>query len=153
MLAVDLDRQSADLAKQSGGNRRSSDERTASAVGLEGTPQDQRLPVVRLDPLLGQQCMDGMIGRQLDLGGDRGGVFAASHEPRVRARTERQPQCIEQDRLARAGLASEYAQSFVELELELLDEHDVADCELPQHGAPAGKCISSAERSAANAAK
>ena len=43
------------------------------------------------------------------------------------------PERIEQDRLARAGLAGEHAKAGLELELEPLDEHDIVDGELPQH--------------------
>ncbi len=64
-----------------------------------------------------------------------GRILAAADQPGVGARAERQPERIEQDRLAGAGLAGEHAQPGVELELELVDEHDVADGELPQHGA------------------
>ena len=63
VLAVDLDRQSADVPKQAGGHARCADEGPAAAVGLERAPEDQRLARIGLDALLGQQRMDRMVGR------------------------------------------------------------------------------------------
>ena len=44
---------------------------------------------------------------------------------------------IEQDRLARAGLAGEHAEPRPERQVERFDQHDVADGELGQHGGEA----------------
>ena len=57
-------------------------------------------------------------------------------QPGVGAIAERQPERVEQDRLARAGLAGQHAKAGLELELEPVDQHDVADGELPQHRRP-----------------
>ena len=51
----------------------------------------------------------------------------------LRPGAEREPEGVEQDRLARAGLAGQHAEPRLELELELFDQHDIVDGELPQH--------------------
>ena len=48
---------------------------------------------------------------------------------------KRQPERVEQDRLARPGLAGEHAKPGFEIEVERLDEDDIADGKLPQHRA------------------
>ena len=56
MLAVDFDRQRADVAQQSGRDARGADEGAAAAVGLQRPPDDQRLARLDLDALLGEQA-------------------------------------------------------------------------------------------------
>ena len=73
----------------------------------------------------------GWSDGKLDLGGHRGGVRALADQPRIRAGAERQAERVEQDRFAGAGLAGQHAKPAIELQLEPVDEHDVADCELP----------------------
>ncbi len=54
-------------------------------------------------------------------------------EPSPRA-AERERKAVEQDRLARAGLAGEHGEPFAEAQIEPIDQDDVADGELGQHG-------------------
>ena len=77
--------------------------------------------------------MDGMGGIELQLGGHDGALLPGAHQPGVGARAERQPESVEQDRLACAGLSSEHPEPGLEFELQPLDEHDILDGELPQH--------------------
>src|SRR3954452_12528914 len=88
-----------------------------------------------------------MIARKRDLGRYGCRILTRSDQGRVGARAERQAQCVEQDGLARPGLAGEHAETRLELQLEPLDEHDIVDGELPQHGARLG--VTCARRSAA----
>src|SRR4029079_8892882 len=68
-----------------------------------------------------------------DLRRYRGCIRTGSHQPGIGARAKRQSQRIEQDGLARSRVAREDTQPGVTLQVEALDEHDIADCELPQH--------------------
>ncbi len=58
-------------------------------------------------------------------------------EPAVAARAERQRQRIEKDRFACAGFAGEDREARGKLEIELIDQHHVADGEAREHGASA----------------
>ena len=109
-----------------------------------------RLARIHLDPLLGEQRMNRMRQRERDFGRDRSAIRTAAHKPGIGSRAQCQSQSVQQDGLARARLAGQHAETSFELEFELLDQNDIADCELPQH-ARAG--LSSAVRSAACAAK
>ena len=75
-----------------------------------------------------------MRRRQLDLGRHRRASCPARTSPVSARAPSARPKRIEQDRLARAGLAGEHAEARLELELEPLDQHDIVDGELPQHG-------------------
>ena len=134
VLAVDLDRERADVAKQPGGHRRAADESAAAAVALQRAADDQRLAGLDCDPLLAEQRRWPDDRTASSISADT----AAPSSPErtsagVGARAEREAERVEQDRLARAGLAGEHAEPRLELQLEPLDEHDVMDGELPQH--------------------
>ena len=89
-------------------------------------------PLIR-PQLVAKQLERPVIGRQLDFGRNRRVVLARTQQAGVRPGSQRQAEGIEEDRFARAGLPGEHAQPRLELELELVDEHDVPDGELPQH--------------------
>src|SRR5438270_4420306 len=71
MLPVNLDRERADVAEQSGGNARTADECAAAAVALQGPPDDQRLARLALYALLGQSRQLRVAGGVGILGRDR----------------------------------------------------------------------------------
>ena len=54
-------------------------------------------------------------------------VCAGAHERAVAARAERERESVEQDGFARAGLAGEHRQAAAEVEVEPIDQDDVAD--------------------------
>ncbi len=138
MLAVDLDRERADLAQGRGGHAHAPDERAAAAVRLHRPAQCERLPGLHLDALLGKQRKRGVARGKHQLGRDRRAVLPGTDQAAVRACAQRQAQCVEQDRLARTGLSGQHPQPPLEVELEPVDQHHVTDGELAQHrGRPA----------------
>jgi hypothetical protein len=86
--------------------------------------------------LLGQQRECRMVGRKLEFGGDACLCLALPHQPGVGTHAQRQAQTIQQDRLAGAGLAGQHTEAWLELQLEPVDQHHIADRQLPQHGLP-----------------
>ena len=131
MLAVDFDADRGDVAQDRGRDRGRAGKGPAAAVGLERPSQQQRLARLALDAMFGQQSVDRMARRHLELGGHGGGFLAAAHQPGIGAGAERQAERVQQDRLAGAGLAGEHAEAGLELQLEPVDQHDVVDGELP----------------------
>ena len=79
-------------------------------------------------------------------------LLAGTHQARLGAVAEHQPQGVEQDRLARAGLAGEHAQPRPEGEIERLDQDDITDRERGQHGRAGTLRDALATRNAASAA-
>ena len=55
-------------------------------------------------------------------------------KPGIAARAERQRERIQQDRLARAGFPGQHGHAALELEVEAVDQDDVANREARQHG-------------------
>ena len=75
-----------------------------------------------------------MIGGDVEDGGHLPALGAVADEPGITAPAERQRKTVEQDRLARAGFAGEHRQTVVESEIKPLDQDDVADRKLYEHG-------------------
>jgi hypothetical protein len=76
-----------------------------------------------------------MAAGQREFGADDRLLGAVTHQPRFRAHAQGEPQGVEQDRLARAGLAGEHAQPRPERQIELVDQHHIADGKSQQHRA------------------
>ena len=76
------------------------------------------------------------------------GLYSA-HETGVGTCSQGQAERIKEDRLAGPRLAGKHSKSWFELEIELFNEHDILDCELPQHVRTARWSITSGRPSAA----
>ena len=86
--------------------------------------------------VLGEQRRAPAPSAALEKGrADRGLGRARPDQRPIGAGAERQAEGVEQDRLAGAGLAGQHAKAARELQVEPLDQDDVADREADQHGA------------------
>ena len=134
VLAVQLHQERRQLAQQRDADGLVVDECLAAAIDFQLTLEDQRL--ARLDRDVGVVEQRGDAGRQrgeLEARHHARPVLAGAHQPAVGPRAEHQAQRVEQDRLARAGLAGQHAQPAGEVEVQRLDQDDVADGEPGQH--------------------
>ena len=134
MLAVELDQRRGDIAQQRDPDRLVVDEGLAAPVGLERAPDDQRLAGLEFD--IG--FVERGVHRWREQGEFEGGgharlVFSGTHQPAVGAVAEHQPERVEQDRLARPGFAGEHAEPAAKIEVECLDQHDIADGQAGEH--------------------
>ncbi len=75
-----------------------------------------------------------MLATHLEHGGHLPLLGALAHQRLVAAAAERQREGIEQDRLAGAGLAGEHGEPRGEIDVELVDQDDVADRKSGKHG-------------------
>ena len=66
--------------------------------------------------------------------GDFGALGAVTHDFGAGASAGREQQRIDQDRFAGAGLAGEHGQARAELQLDGVDDREVADLNMQQHG-------------------
>jgi hypothetical protein len=135
VLAVQLDERGRQLAQQRHAHRLVVDEGLAPAVGAQRALEDQRLARLDFDirAIEGRAHRSGKR-RELERGNHARLVLARADEAVFRAVAQHQAQRIEQDRLARARFAGEHPQPAAELQLERLDQHDVADGQARQHG-------------------
>ncbi len=125
MLAVNLDQHPSRLAQQLHTDGDVIDEGAGAAVSRLNASEDDG--AFSLEAVLGQKLHDRMVWGRLEACGDLALRGAAPDERGVAAGAESERKGIEQDRLAGAGLASEYAQSLPEFEIEPVDQNDVAD--------------------------
>ncbi len=133
-LALDLDQKVADLAHQPDARRRVGDEGAAAPVGAEDAAQHERaVRRHRLQPMLGEEGPDGVIGRQREFSRNHRLRRAAPHQPAFRPHPEGEAEGVEQDRFAGAGLAGEDAQARAEGELQPFDQHEVPYRQTEQH--------------------
>ena len=70
---------------------------------------------------------------ELEGRGDLALLHPVPHQAGVAARAERQREGVEQNRLAGPGLAGEHRKPAGELDVEALDQNDVADRESDEH--------------------
>jgi hypothetical protein len=102
------------------------DERPRAALRVEHTAQQHLVGVARelvLDEPGGDPGLvaGGEHRRQL------GPLRACAELPRLEAVAEQQRERVDEDRLARAGLAGQHGESGAELHVEGVDEDEVAD--------------------------
>ena len=149
VLAVDLDERRAEALQGLHAHRLIVDEGAGAAVGELRAPQDQL--TVRGDVMRRQQRPCRVLAGQLERRRHLTLLRALAHQARIAARAEREREGIEQDRLAGAGLAGQHREPGVEVDIEPIDQHDVADREAGQHGrsndpnlSPSGQTVSAA---------
>ena len=131
VLAVDFHQRRTEILQRLHADRLIVDEGAGAAVGKLHAAQDQCL--AGLDVAFDEQRAGRMIGGQLEHRGDLALLGALAHQRRIASRTERQRERIEQDRLAGAGLAGQHRQAAGEIDVEPIDQDNVADREPGQH--------------------
>ena len=136
MLAVDLDQRRAELAQERDRDRLVVDEGAAAAIAALDAAEDE--VALRLDAAVGEKAAGGMVGAEVEDGGDVALLGAVADERAVAAATKGEGKRIEEDRLAGAGLAGEHGQAAGEIDVEAIDEDDVTDREGDEHGLTRG---------------
>ena len=133
VLAVDLDQRLAELLEDLHADRLIVDEGARAPVGKLDAAQDQFVvggDVVRLE-----QRARRMVAGDLEAGDHLALLDPLAHQRLVAARAERQRKGVEQNRLAGAGLAGEHGKAVGEIDVEPVDEDDIADGQSGEHGA------------------
>ena len=107
MLAVDVEQHVAQRPQLCGGCRRAVHPCPALALRVDRAAQQQR--VARLESRFVEPGL--RPGRAVKLGADVGAGCAFAHHASICARPERQLDSIDQDRLARTGLARQHREA------------------------------------------
>ena len=132
MLAMDLDDGGADHPENLHADGLVVDEGARAPVRILHAAQDQ--VAVGVDLLgLGQPARR-MVARQVEDGADLALRLAMAHEPAIAAAAERQCESVEEDGFAGAGLAGQHAEPVPKREVETVDQDNVANRQLDQHG-------------------
>ena len=131
VLAVHVEQELAEFAQLRQRHRGTVDVRLAAAAGVDG-PAHQHARFVRVADVLRPHPLDHR-GSGAELGADLRARRAFAHHVGVGALAEREQQGVDEDGLARAGLAGEHGEAGREVEFERLDDDEVADCQRQQH--------------------
>ena len=133
VLAMDIDEELAGLAQRLQRHRLPVEIGARAAVGSDDPPHDE---LVRAADRLLRQPLPELARDPGELEGarDLGALGAVAHRFRAGAPSGEQLQRIHHDRLARAGLAGEHRESGSQLELHRVDEGEVADLQVAEHG-------------------
>ena len=131
-LTLDLDEAVAELAQQAHARRLVIDKGAAAAVGREQAAQHNRLAGAVM-PGFAQDRMGRMVLSDRKLGRNSRLLRPGAHQAGLGPPAERQAERVQQDRLARTGLAGQHAQSRAKGERQTIDQHDVADGQTEQH--------------------
>jgi len=137
VLTVDLDQRRTQRFQRLRAHRLIIDEGAGAAIGELHAPKDQL--VLGRDVVCRHQRTHRVVLWQLEGGGHLplGGTVA--HQRDIAARPERQRERVEQDGLARTGLAGQHRQAIGKVDIEPIDQDDVANRKPGQHAT--GPCL------------
>ena len=136
VLAVNLDQHRANMAQHLNAHRLVVDEGAGAPVSLLYPAQDQFPGLFRVGKAMFRQPADGLVRTgQIESRYDLPAVLPRAHQARFAAAAKRQPERIQQDRLARARFTREHAQAPAEIEMQPVDKDDVLDRKGAQHDA------------------
>ena len=131
VLSVDLDKRAADVAHQRDAGRLIVDEDAGAAVGGLHAAQDDVAVVVQR--VFGEDGARGMVLRHVEDSRHLALGRAVADQGGIAARAERQRQGIKQDGFAGAGLAGEDREAGRKIDVQPLDQDDIADRQAGQH--------------------
>ena len=131
VLAVDLDKRAADVAHQRDAGGLVVDEDAGAAVGGLHAAQDDVAVVV--ERVFGEDGARRMVLRHVEDGRHLALSRAVADQRGIAARAERQRQGIKQDGFAGAGLAGQDREAGRKIDVQPLDQDDIADRQAGQH--------------------
>jgi hypothetical protein len=131
VLAVDFDQLRTDLAQQRGADRLIVGKGAGAPVRRLDAAQDHL--ALGVDLVVGKNPADRMVGGDVENRGHLPLRGAGPDQAGIAAAAKGQRQRIEQDGLARAGLAGQHRQAADEIDLKPFDEDDVADRKGGEH--------------------
>ena len=132
MLAVDFDEGRPDRLQNLDADRLIVDEGASPSVGHLDATQNQVAVDVDIRSRRDEAC--GMVDGAVENSRDLALRFSMPDEASVASPTKSQRKGIEENRLASPRLTGEDGEALMEMELELVDEDDVANRKLDQHG-------------------
>ncbi len=133
-LGLNLDQGTAQLAQKRAPHRLVVDERPAAPVGADHPAQHQL--ALDLDAARVEKRAQGVAGVERERRRDARALGPGTHQPGVAARADDEPERVEQDRLAGAGLAGQREKPRAEGEIEPVYQDDVANGQADQHRGP-----------------
>ncbi len=137
VLAVQVDQLLAQRAELRQRHRVAVDEGPRAALRIEHATH-QHLAVLVGKRVLGEPGTRVRRVGDVERGRELRPFGAGPDLPHFEAVAEQEPERVEEDRLARTGFAGEHGKPGIELEVERVDEHEVADRQVAEHRASGG---------------
>ena len=131
VLTVDLHQRRAERAQDLHADRLIVDERAGAAVGKLYAPDDQFVVATKI--VIGEDAARRMAFGQVEDGDHLALLGAFTHHRGFAACAERQREGVEQDRFSGAGLARQRGKAPTEIDVEAIDQNDVADGKPSEH--------------------
>ena len=128
---MDLDQRAAELLEHLHADRLVVDECARSSIGQLHAAQDQF--VFRRNVIGRQQCARRMASRDVEDGRHLSLLEPLPDQRLVAAAAQGQRESIEQDRFSGAGLAGERGKAVGKIDVEPLDQNDVANGQSGEH--------------------
>ncbi len=132
LLTMDIDQYLAELAQGLQRHRTSIDERSRAPVVRQYAPQNAL--AVALDGLGFEPVSQPRLGAQVEGGRDLSALRPGANCIAARAPAGGQREGVDDDGLARAGLPGQRGEARAELELDLIDDREIADPQVREHG-------------------
>ena len=144
MLAVDFDQHAAQSLQHLQRDRLVIDKGARAAVRKLHATQDQL--ILSRNLVRRKERMDGVAGLRLEHGRHLSLLGAGADQARIAARAQREREGVEQYRLAGARFAGQHGKAAAELDVEPVDQHDIADRESDQHAVHRARSFAEAVR-------
>ena len=137
VLAVDFHQRRAERAQRLDADRLVVDEGAGAAVGELHPAHDHLVVVAEIgeEIVVGEHAARRMLLGDVEDGGHLTLLGALAHQRGVAAGAERQGEGIEQDRFAGAGLAGQHRETGPEIDVQPIDQDDIADGKADEHEA------------------
>lgn len=131
-LAVDLYQRVADVAHESNADRLIVDKSPAATVGANSATQHQAI-AASVKPRFIENAAYRMIAVECEFGCCCSLCGAGAHHTAFGTKAKRQAQSVEENRFAGAGFTRQYTEAPSEIEVQPVDQNQVAYGEAEQH--------------------
>jgi hypothetical protein len=131
-LAMDLYQRLADVAHEPDAGRLIVDKSPAATVGANNATQHQAIAAC-VKPRFTEYAACRMIAVEREFGRCHCLCGAGAHHAAFGTKAKRQSQSVKENRFARAGLTRQYTEAWSEIEVEPVDQNQVAYGEAEQH--------------------
>jgi hypothetical protein len=128
MLAVNLDQMAAKLTQQTNACSLIIDENTRTAVTILHTAQNNIAVIT--DFIVFEEIAGGMVDTDIKHRRHLSLIRTMTHKGSIASGAKRQRQAVEQNRFTRTGFTGENRQSFLKLDIEFLNQDNIADRQL-----------------------
>ena len=133
VLAMHIHQSFGQIAHLRERHRGAVDERLGAATGIEHTTKQQHVLVV-IGQIVVAQPVAGVFSLcEVELGGDLRTRLADTHDIGFCPAPQRKRQGVDHDRFSGTGLARERGEAQLEIKLQRIDNHKIADNQRAQH--------------------